>query len=723
MALMSRVSPLARSVNWPKWPQRMPSLPVGLGLAVIAGLTMLNATTPILRGGDLGQWLMTSRYYLGQSVPGYRDVGQLPPLVPFALAVVQVVVPDPLFALNIITSALTAGLAAAFFVLGRTILGSNLGGVLSLAVLMLITDPVLELLSFGGLLQAAALMFMCLSLSALVMAGRRRTGRPIWWFAAGVAATLMVLTHVGTALTALPVLVVVAALSAFRPARPLHDRLRAVIRPVVILTAVLGIYALFILLPASQAYVANPASLAYRGPDSFLSGLLGYWPNAVVIFFGAACLLVGTANELYRRKVGPYVLLSGWAATVWGLLGYSILTNVATDYPRFSTVILPPLALGATGGILWLVRAVAISFTRARQNLRLQPWLLATGALVVLVSTPVAVSRYGRLASYYQPLDPTGLTSAVAWLGSRFGPNGGTILAPVREGKWLEGMTGLPALFSQPVRYSFRADEWQRSLDADTLYRSTLAMTNGYFFVKYTGSMGSGTTASPAGLLVSINHGGEYVDLLSVSPSDTWVSSGAQRITMASMSAAGSQRTITPTDALVRSRFTTSGSYGSASLAQSVELLQSGSALHLVDQSSADGVGTLLSAAGNLSFTSKQLSTQEADVCFTQVGDQEPCVRIWAAQPDASVSLDGNAIRVQTTSSKQLDLFVTVLSHASPWASLAILDPATLVARDNVVGAMLVNASPAFPARLRRLEALGFVTGGVFGQYTVLVRP
>jgi hypothetical protein len=721
MALMSRVSPLTQSVNWPKLPRRLPSLPVALGLAVIAGLTMLNATTPILRGGDLGQWLMTSRYYLGQSVPAYRDIGQLPPLVPFALAVIQVVVPDPLFALNIVTSALTAGVAAAFFLLGRTILANNLGGVLSLAALMLITDPVLELLSFGGLLQAAATMFMCLSLSAFVMAGRRKSGRRNWWLAGGVAATLMALSHVGTALTALPVLVVVAALSAFRPARPLRDRLRAVVRPVGILAAVLGFYALFILLPASHEYVANPASLAYRGPDSFLSGLLGYWPNALVIFFGAGCLLVGMANELYRRKIGPYVLLSGWAATVWGLLGYSILTNVATDYPRFSTVILPPLALAAAGGALWLARAVAMGFTRARQTLRLQPWLLATGALIVLVSTPVAVSRYGRLASYYQPLDPSGLSSAVGFLGSRFGLTGGTILTPVREGKWLEGITGLPALFAQPVRYSFRPDEWQRSLDADTLYRSALAMTNGYFFVKYTSSMGSGTTASPAGLLVSINHGGEYVDLVSVSPSDTWVSAAAKPVTMASMSAAGSQRTLTPTDATVRSRFTTTTPSGPMTLAQSVELLRSGSALHLVDQASSGGVGTLLSAAGNLSITSSQLSAQEADVCFTQVGDEEPCVRIWAAQPDASVSLDGNAIRVQTTTSKQLDLFVTVLSHSSPWAPLAILDPATLVAQDKVVGAMLINASPAFPARLQRLERLGFVTGGVFGQYTVLV--
>ena len=64
-----------------------------------------------------------------------------------------------------------------------------------------------------------------------------------------------------------------------------------------------------------------------------------------------------------------------------------------------------------------------------------------------------------------------------------------------------------------------------------------------------------------------------------------------------------------------------------------------------------------------------------------------------------------------------------MLSHASPWASLAILDPATLVAQDHVVGAMLINASPAYLSRLKRLEALGFVAGGVFGQYTVLVRP
>ena len=54
-------------------------LPVAIAIAVGMGLVWIVMSTPIAARGDYGQWLMASRYYLGQPIPDYRDVAALPP--------------------------------------------------------------------------------------------------------------------------------------------------------------------------------------------------------------------------------------------------------------------------------------------------------------------------------------------------------------------------------------------------------------------------------------------------------------------------------------------------------------------------------------------------------------------------------------------------------------------------------------------------------------------
>ena len=73
--------------------------------AIAGGLVALLASAPI-GSGDYGQWLMVSRYFAGQSEPAYRPIAELPPLVPWALAIVRIAVPDPILALRVISSIL-----------------------------------------------------------------------------------------------------------------------------------------------------------------------------------------------------------------------------------------------------------------------------------------------------------------------------------------------------------------------------------------------------------------------------------------------------------------------------------------------------------------------------------------------------------------------------------------------------------------------------------------
>ena len=82
------------------------ALPLLLTLAVAAGIGFVSAITPISGRGDFGQWLMTSRYYLGLDVPAYRPIAELPPLVPIAMAGLQLVIRDPIAALQAVTVAM-----------------------------------------------------------------------------------------------------------------------------------------------------------------------------------------------------------------------------------------------------------------------------------------------------------------------------------------------------------------------------------------------------------------------------------------------------------------------------------------------------------------------------------------------------------------------------------------------------------------------------------------
>ena len=77
-------------------------LPVAIAMAVGVGLVAIVMSTPIAGRGDFGQWLMASRFYLGQPIPDYRDVAALPPLVPVLLAGIRMVIPDPVIALEIL---------------------------------------------------------------------------------------------------------------------------------------------------------------------------------------------------------------------------------------------------------------------------------------------------------------------------------------------------------------------------------------------------------------------------------------------------------------------------------------------------------------------------------------------------------------------------------------------------------------------------------------------
>jgi hypothetical protein len=202
-----------------------PLWPILITIGVLAGVALIAATTPIAARGDYGQWLMTSRFYLGQDVPDYRTITALPPVIPALLALIRVAVPDPVMALQVINVVLLVGIGIGFYLAGALVLGSRWAGAFGAVIGLLVTDRFLELFAFGGLLQAGSLICICLSVGAFARASRETRVRYRWWLLGTGAMALAALTHVGTGTIAVPTGLAAGALAALAVRRVGWDAL------------------------------------------------------------------------------------------------------------------------------------------------------------------------------------------------------------------------------------------------------------------------------------------------------------------------------------------------------------------------------------------------------------------------------------------------------------------------------------------------------------------
>jgi hypothetical protein len=294
------------------------------------------------------------------------------------------------------------------------------------------------------------------------------------------------------------------------------------------------------------------------------------------------------------------------------------------------------------------------------------------------------------------------------------------VLSDVREGKWIEGLSGRGALFSQPVRYAFRSIEWQRSVDADAVMRSTVALTSGYIGAFYTDKVTRGDVAAPSGLVVRANHGGELVDLLRLRAIDTRIVSARSVVRANQLTPIRYVESIEPRQATLSSVWIDRA--GAPALTQSVTAWRDGTALALRQLSPDHRIVSELRPTGVL-ITSFEASGHEALVCFTQIAASQPCLRLWVSQDDARITRtpDG-ALRVETVSSDRLDVLVTALTAGQASVDLHVLHPNRILAARNVGAALLYGLDPAYFERLRRLEALGFTEAFTSGPYRVLLR-
>jgi hypothetical protein len=695
------------------------SAPPLIALAVVAGIAFVGATTPIAGRGDFGQWLMASRYYLGLDVPAYRTIGALPPLVPILLAGVQLVIPDPVLALEAFTVGILVLVATSFYVVGSVVLRSPVAGLLSLVGAFLITDRFLELLAFGGLFQLAAVAFINLAIAAFARAGDGGSDAPRYWAIGSGWVVLLAMTHVGTATVGIPIALAVAGISALRVRRLRWVALFRVLAPLLIALVALGIYAAVVLVPASKDYVSNPASLAYRGPGRLMSSLFAHGPTAVLVVTGAVAALAGGAIDALKRSFGGGSILFVWSAGAWGFLLAAAAAGTGTDYPRFAPIVLAPLVVAAASVLLVLTEAMVRNVQAFIASTRLQLISVLAPGLLAIITIPFATVRYQAQMNSYQPVDGTALTAAAEFVDTSLGSAPGAVLTSVRDGKWVEGLTGREALFNLPVRFAVRPDEWQRSVDADTILRSSAGLTNEFYFVKFSEPTASGGATAPTATTISMNHGGEFVDVLQLRQADTHLIGDSRTLT-AQVGPVGADGSLERRDATYQTRWGQTRGAESATFTRTVTVVDEGSTMSVVDNAPGYRIESLLRPAAGMGFTSVSIDGRSARLCLPKVGEQEPCLGLLASEPDAQLRSTSQGLVVQTTTSTQLSLYLTDLTSGGDSVGLGLIDPAAVLASHDVKAAILLAIDPAFDDRRVRLEELGLHLVRQIGPYAVL---
>ena len=707
-------------------PRRLdPYDPFLLVLAVLAGLTAVMVITP-LGSGDYGQWLMTARPYAGLSLPDYRAAGAVPPVVPIMLGGLLVVVGDPIVALRLFTVLSLWGLGGSAYFAGATLFRSRVAGLLATVLSLLVVEQFIDLFAFGGLLQANAIVFAFLAVASFYRAPRATHRAWAWWTAGAVCVGLAALTHVGSASILVPTGVAVALVSSRHGATGRWAGFARLVPLGVVLGATAAFW-LMVLIPGSTDLVRNPASLDYRGPTRLFDSLTGSWPTVLVIVVGTAAILIGTGRELARRQDGPWLILALWSAITLGVLAVAVISGASTDYPRFATPILAPLVLAA-GGALAALLGVPAGRVSSSHRRRVAGWSVAVLVIVIVVAAPLSADRFMTEANGYQLRDVASLGAAATWINDHLGPQA-TVLAPVREAKWIEGLTGRPALFSNAFRYSFRAEEWERSLAADTVLRSSGAVVNPFFFARLT-ALGTDQSA-PHGLVIAANHGGEFLDLLSLAPDQTRILSpdpdAPILATQTNLAADG--RAVTTTDDGLEVSTAWTGERRDAKVAfiQSVALQDGSSVLTLQAAVQTElpvaGLELELRPVGGVHVSSITITGQEATITFAPYGPGEPRLRV--ALVDGTgvlVRTAGDGLRIVTGDPSARLLITDLTGAGAPSSTVQWLDPVALVDQYDVQ-AVLLARDPTMDARIARMGSLGFSSIQDFGFYQLLVRP
>ncbi|MCI4345220.1 MAG: hypothetical protein L3K07_00475 [Thermoplasmata archaeon] len=343
------------------------------GMAAWLGLVFHN--TPVVPGGDPGNWVATGYIYLGQPYPSQLTPFGYPPLL-FPILGLFVGALGPVEGAQLFAPVLLFMLGISTYALARYLLRTDTMALLAVSVLLI--DPsLLDMFYWGAYPNLLAYVFMNLAWIGLLRAGRGHPSSGAFQFWACFAATVLTHSLVGIALSTGTVLFL--GLGGLIPTPPRAQAVREAERgelesPSIAARALVqshgGLVGLLLVLVTVGGYYGGTFALGITHPDYFQSssGEFTLLPFGTIfqalvphVYIGRALALdllavgVGTGLTVFallrdrrpRWLTPSALLLLAWLLAPMVLAIVGIFLQIVTDYHRFGFLLLTPVVLTA----------------------------------------------------------------------------------------------------------------------------------------------------------------------------------------------------------------------------------------------------------------------------------------------------------------------------------------------------------------------------------------
>lgn len=460
---------------------------------------------------DLGQWLMYSRFYRGESVPAYRTPLTVSPFVPLSLASLSPLV-GGVQAVNYLSAVLIflLGLSSAYlaFQLGRTPIAAPLA-----TFLVTFGQPiVIEVSSFGGLPQLGALVSMNIGLSGMILTLENIQSRK-GWVVLTIATYSTILFHIPSA----PLFFLILGMPLMGFA--IYHRIY-LYRAIQYLGLPLFGFVLYVLLfyEAQQSYATNRAAWYRRGPDDMTGYLtLDPWLSALISIAFLSWVL--QTSILFKNASVPtrkrqLLLITWFVVPAVFMMGHAL--GIGTDYHRLILYLVLPLLLSLALTVGQWVRHCSKFATSVERSIvgKFTSIIVRSFSIVGVIgiglilfqSLRFSFEYYPQAVRYYSSPNSSSLLDAIKWLELQ--PNTRTVYMPsLSEANWVEGLTGRATLFSNKLRFLYRPGEVDRVIAADVVATATgTVLENGWVL----GQVLLDAYGAPRNLFISVAHQGEY---------------------------------------------------------------------------------------------------------------------------------------------------------------------------------------------------------------------
>jgi hypothetical protein len=479
-------------------------------------------TAKQLPSTDMGQWIMYSRYYLGESLPAHRIPLGVSPLLPFALAIATRFSGDSIQAGIVISSVLFFLLLMGVYFVTRELFHDSISAVIAVLLVGFGEHLLVHLTAFGGLPQLAAIVSVNLGFVALLKI-QRSVHQNSCWIALSLSCLLVCFFHFPSGPLYLATVAGSLAFVSCHKRAYAQQLIRRTCRYLLIPVAAWTIYFLAFFDQLIE-YAKNRAGY-YRTGVAVLADYISVDRSfSALVAIALACtflLPLLTWRRNGRDIRGAAGLLQVWLLVPASFMFASHLLKVGTDYSRFLFYFVqPPLfALAYLLGVLarWPFEHHSALRSRAPGVLPVRfagvwRWMFVSLiACVAANSARFAVHFYPDDVDYFSVNDHSSCLDVIGQLES-YGDSS-TVLAPLVESMWIEGLSGRGALFSNKLRFLYRPGEIDRALDADLIATgSDTAVENGFVYLRFQ-SVPGGIAFNPD---VAVYHRGEYVSVVTL---------------------------------------------------------------------------------------------------------------------------------------------------------------------------------------------------------------